>query len=399
MKILLLTNKVPYPANDGSSIAMASMVDGFLKNEASVTLLSLNTRKHFKHQNSIATEIPGKLNFHKIEVNTDVKPIGAAINLISGQPYHVSRFYQKKYAARLKTILKEETFDLIQIEGLSMAVYYDLIKSLAKAPVVLRAHNVEYQIWERHIRNQTDFFQKRYLQIQVRRLKKFEIDTLRKMDAVVAITDEDETGIKKLVPELKTLSIPCGIDLKKTKPCPPASYKSDIGYLASFDWMPNVQGVEWFLDSVWPILKKAQPKITFRLGGRHMPAHFLNLKETGISMHPNVPNMAEFVCGSRVSIVPLLAGSGMRIKIIENMALGKCQVSTSIGAEGVMVKNKHDILLGDTPDEFARQVLLALSDNNLTQKIGDNARDTIRQNYGNEALGKKLLKFYEDQLC
>ncbi len=398
MNILLLTNKVPYPANDGSSIAMASMVDGFLKNKAAVTLLSLNTRKHFKSEDAISAEIPENLNFHKVDVNTNVNPVGAAVNLISGQPYHVSRFYQKEYAAKLKTILKAQQFDVIQIEGLSMAVYYDVIKSLSRAPIVLRAHNIEHQIWDRHISNQTDFFQKTYLKIQVKRLKKFEVETLGKMDAVVAITDEDEIGIQKFSPKLKTISIPCGIDLEKTKLCPSTSFKSDIGYLASFDWRPNVQGVEWFLNSVWPILKKARPEITFRLGGRHMPNHFLNLQEEGISVHPDVPDMAEFVCGSRVSVIPLLAGSGMRIKIIENMALGKCQVSTTIGAEGVQVKNEQDILIGNTPEEFAQQILTALSDQNKIDTIGAAARKTIEQNYGNEALGKRLLNFYEDQL-
>lgn len=400
LKILLLTNKVPYPANDGSSIAMASMVDGFLKNGASVTLLSLNTRKHFKDEGSINSEIPANLNFYKVDVNTDVHAVGAAVNLISGQPYHVSRFYQKRYAAKLKSLLQSESFDIVQIEGLSMAVYYDLVKSLSKAPVVLRAHNVEHQIWERHINNQKDFFQKRYLQIQVKRLKKFELDAFAKMDAIVAITEEDESGIIKLAPTLKTISIPCGIDLKKTKPDKHAhGYQSDIGYLASFDWMPNVQGVEWFLDSVWPILKKQRPDITFRLGGRHMPNHFHNLKEDGISIHPDVPDMAEFVCGSRLAVIPLLAGSGMRIKIIENMALGKCQVSTTIGAEGVKVENGHDILLADTPEEFARQIFDALSSPERVDEIGANARITIEENYGNEALGKRLINFYENQLC
>ncbi len=396
----MLTNKVPYPANDGSSIAMASMIDGFLKNEASLTVLSLNTRKHFKDGASIAAEMPADLDLHKIEVNTDINPMGAAINLVSGQPYHVSRFFQKGYAARLKSILESQKFDIIQIEGLSMAVYLDMIRSITKAPVVLRAHNVEYQIWERHISNQTDIFQKAYLKIQVKRLKRFEQDIFARMDAVVAITEEDEKAIKKMVPELKTVSIPCGIDLEKIKPRPHQStYKSDLCYLASFDWMPNVQGVDWFVNSVWPILKKSRPDITFRLGGRHMPGYFQQFTRQGISVHPDVPNMAEFVCGSRIAVIPLLAGSGMRIKIIENMALGKCQVSTSIGAEGVRVNNGHDILLADSPEDFAQRILEALNEEDKTEEIGVNARKNIENNYGNKALGRQLLNFYRDNLC
>lgn len=399
MKILLLTNKVPYPANDGSSIAMASMVDGFLKNGAQVTLLSLNTRKHFKSDSDIQKELPAGLDFYKIEADTNVKPLGAALNLVSGAAYHVSRFYQKEFVEKLLALLKSHRFDIIQLEGLSMAVYLDLIRKHSTAPVTLRAHNVEYQIWERHIANEPDYFQRAYLKIQVRRLQKFEVDTLKRVDAVIAITTEDEKNIRKLSPGVKSTSIPCGIDLEKTTICDNENYLSDIGYLASFDWLPNVQGVEWFLKKVWPVLKKQSPDISFRLGGRHMPAALQNLQEPGISTFPEVPVMKEFVCGSRIAIIPLLAGSGMRIKIIENMALGKCQVSTPIGAEGITLKDGHDILLATDENEFADQILKILKDSELRSSIEKNARATIEKNYSNTFLGKQLLNFYEEQLC
>lgn len=391
---------MPYPANDGSSIAMASMIDGFIKNQASVTALSLNTRKHFKSHLDTATEKPEELQLFKVDVNTDVTPTGALVNLIVGKPYHVSRFYQKEFAQKLKELLKSQSFDVVQIEGLSMAVYFDDIKALTSAPIVMRAHNIEHQIWERHIANQKNVVQKKYLQIQVKRLKAFELDALKRMDATVAITHEDETGFQKLVPGVKSTAIPCGVDLQKLKVCKLADYfKSDLGYLASFDWLPNVQGAEWFIEKVWPILKKAKPDITFRLAGRHMPKHLRQLSINGITVHPDVPNMSEFVCGSEIAVVPLLAGSGMRIKIIENMALGKCQVSTSIGAEGVEVEHGHDIFICDTPESFAKQVLDILQHSKLRQQIGENARNTITDKYSNEVLGKRLLMYYENQLC
>lgn len=379
---------------------MASMIDGFIKNEASVSLLSLNTLKHHKSDTDIAKEKPATLHFEKVDVNTDIKPLGALMNLLSGDPYHVSRFYQKSFAERLQALLKEQKFDIIQLEGLSMAVYLDLIRENSDAPIALRAHNVEHQIWERHIQSLNNLLQKAYLNLQVKRLKKFEWQTLSEVDAVVAITKQDQQGFKAVLPQLKSIAIPCGIDLqhKKTNTVP-AEGKVDLGYLASFDWMPNVQGLEWFLNEVWPLVKKARPNTTFQFGGRHMPPSFQNLNEEGIAVYPDVPDMAKFVCKSKVQVIPLLAGSGMRIKIIENMALGICQVSTSVGAEGIAIKNGYDILIGDSPDEFSQQILEALNQSDLIQSIGQNARHTIEEQYDNAALGKQLLTFYSDQLC
>ncbi len=395
----MLTNKVPYPANDGSSIAMASMVDGFVKNGVSVSLLSLNTRKHFKDEKSINKSLPRQIDFHKVDVNTNITPLGAAINLISGQPYHVSRFYQGAFVRELTRILQQKKFDLIQLEGLSMVVYLDLIRRHSKAPVSLRAHNVEYQIWERHIANEADYFQRSYLKLQVNRLRKFELTALKKVDAVVSITAEDDTIINQLTEGVKSISIPCGIALDTTEVCTSSSHNSDMAYLASFDWLPNVQGLEWFLEKVWPILIKRRPDITFKLGGRHMPPRFKNIMENGIEVIPDVPDMKKFVCGSGIVVIPLLAGSGMRIKIIENMALGKCQVSTSIGAEGVQVENGRNILIGDSPEEFAAQVLKALDSEELRKKIETNARMTIETHYSNKDLGQRLLNFYKTQVC
>lgn len=396
MKVLLLSNKVPYPANDGSSIAISSMVDGMLKNEAHVSLLSINTRKHFKTEEQIAQEVPAQLSLSQVAANTNPTAMGAAFNLFAGSAYHVSRFYLSSFQAKLIGLLQKEKFDIIQLEGLSMAVYVDIIRKHSTAKITLRAHNVEHQIWERHIANEVDFFQKNYLRIQVKRLRNFEIQTLKKVDGIVAITSEDEKILHNLAPATPISNVPCGIDLNKTTPCTASDNPSvDLGYLASFDWLPNVQGLEWFMQNVWPALKQQKPAIRMKLGGRHMPESFLKRTDANLTVMAEVPHMKDFICDSKVVVIPLLAGSGMRIKVIENMALGKCQVSTTIGAEGIAIKNGYDILLADDADTFAKSILYILENPQQRHTIEQNARHTIEEKYGNALLGKKLLHFYQ----
>src|SRR5690606_25861436 len=183
----------------------------------------------------------------------------------------------------------------------------------------------------------------------------------------VPITEEDQQILKPWISKTKPIhSLPCGIDIESKNTCPIATQqKTDIAYLASFDWMPNVQGIEWFMQKVWPLVKELKPDASFHLGGRHMPASFSKWQKNGVSLFPKVADMREFICGARIVIVPLLAGSGMRIKVIENMAIGKCQVSTTIGAEGVKVESGKDIILADSPADFARAISNLLHDDEL----------------------------------
>ncbi|MDZ7846160.1 MAG: glycosyltransferase family 4 protein [Owenweeksia sp.] len=122
-----------------------------------------------------------------------------------------------------------------------------------------------------------------------------------------------------------------------------------MGHLASFDWLPNQQGAQWFLDEVWPLVLKKQPDAHFKIAGRNMPDSIKNNTQPGVEVLPDVEDMRSFICGCRMVVVPLLAGSGMRIKVLENMALGACQISTSIGAEGYDAEKWSRYFVGRYP--------------------------------------------------
>ncbi len=394
MKILLLSNKVPYPANDGSSIAIESMIDGLLANKADVHLLSINTNKHYKSKNDILNNKPEKLEIEWVNVNTDITVVNTLKNLAGNQPFHVSRFWSEDFEKKLSQKLKEEQFDLIQLEGLSMAVYLPLIKRSCKAKVSLRAHNAEFQIWQRTAENESNYLYRIYLKIQVKRLKSFEIQVLKEIDSLVSITAEDLQTFKDQGFKGWGISIPCGINTSENHNRFKTKAIYDISYIASFDWKPNVQGLEWFIDKVWPILKKENPDLTMALAGRKMPEKIESLDLEGLDVVGEVECMPDFICSGKINIVPLLAGSGMRIKIIENMALSRPMVSTTIGAEGILVSNGNDIILEDEPNLFAKAIIDLVSDEKKRLSIGRSARKTIENHYSNKLLGKNLLNFY-----
>ena len=399
MKILILCNKVPYPANDGSTIAMASMIDGLMANNAEVHALCFNTAKHFRDDQLIAKHKPDQLRLKYTFLDNRIKPLGVLRNLFEKNAFQVSRFRDKRFTQMLESEIATHDYDLIQLEGLTMAVYLNSIRQMTGARVVLRAHNVEYQIWQRHLEAEKNPLKRAYLNLQNKRLKKFEEAVSYEVDAIVSITDEDLQQFRRIQPSKVAISIPCGIKLEHYPPCAEGQKEYDLVYIASFDWLPNQQGIRWFLREVWPLLTDRRPSIRFRLGGRNMPVDLREQADKNLSVETAVNDMREFMCSGKLAVVPLLAGSGMRIKILENMALGICQVTTRVGAEGIDAKPGEDIIIADEAEEMAAAILSLLDTPQRIGQIGLQARQAAISKYANDSLGRKLVEFYETEVC
>jgi glycosyltransferase involved in cell wall biosynthesis len=399
LKILLLCNKVPYPANDGSSIAMASIINALCSNKAEVDVLAFNTSKHQRSLEEIRDNTPEKVALEYIYLDNRTGAVSALRNLFSSHAYQVSRFRSKEYRKTLIAKLQENDYDLVQIEGLSMAVYLREIRQYSTARIVLRAHNVETLIWERHLQSEKNPLIRFYLRLQNRRLAKFEKEIAYETDAIVAITREDLGEFWRLQPGKVAMSLPCGVEINDYPECKESEKTYDMTYIASFDWLPNQQGLRWFIDQVWPLILEKRPKSTFRLAGRHMPVDIVEKTISGFSVEGEVEDMKAFMCSGKLAVVPLLAGSGMRIKILENMALGLCQVTTSIGAEGIEIEDGENIVIANDPSDLATQIVELLDDPERIRQIGKKARETVITTYTNKNLGKQLMEFYEYEVC
>lgn len=394
MKILQISNKAPYPPNDGSSIAVYNMAKGFIDNGVELHLLTVNTKKHFKEDEKVPEEFLKQSSYVSVYRDTDVKPLGAMLNLFSSQSFFVSRFIFKEFEDAIVKKLRATTFDVIHIEGLFMTPYISVIKKYSKAKITLRAHNVEHLIWDRLIKNEKSTLKKWYLGLQNRRLKKLELTILNQVDGIVPITSFDKNLMEELGIKKKYFVSPTGILLDRYKVEKNTVSPNTFFHLASMDWMPNLEAVDWFLDEVWePYLKNE--KVEFKLAGRFMPDKYIEFAEGNLKVQGAVDNNIDFYNQHEVMIVPLQSGSGMRIKIVEGLALGKVIVSTSIGAEGIPVTHGENILIADSPKEFAEAIKLLSKDQDLKAKISLNARKFIEKNFDNTKLIAELLDFYK----
>jgi glycosyltransferase involved in cell wall biosynthesis len=395
MRILQISNKAPYPPNDGSSIAVYNMAKGFINNGAELHLLTINTLKHYKKQNEVPKDFIEQSHYTAVDRDTAVTPMGALMNLFSSESFFVSRFVFKEFEEKIIEKLKANQFDIVHLEGLFVAPYIPIIRKHSKAKITIRTHNVEHLIWDRLIENEKSALKKKYLSIQNARLKKLELQILKEADGIVTITDYDKKLFEQLGIKTKAVVSPTGIVLDRYAINRSITKANSVFHLASMDWMPNTEAVDWFLEKVWQANLKNESNLQFTLAGRFMPDSYLRRNEGNLKVIGSIDDNIQFYNEHEIMMVPLQSGSGMRIKIIEGMAMGKVIVSTSIGAEGIPVTHNENIIIADTPEEFANAIKNLSKNQELKNRIGNNARKFIEDNFENTKLIAELLKFYE----
>lgn len=390
MKVLQLCLKPPVPAVDGGCKAMNNITQGLLNLGVNVKILTLSTHKHPFQKEKLNKNYIKNTAIESVFIDTQIKIKDAFLNLFSSNSYNIERFYNRDFEKLIIKTLKENNFDVVLFESLYVTPYTEIVKKNSKAKLVYRSHNIEYEIWKRNATLEKGA-KKQYLNLLAKRLKKYEKNILNKFDGIAAITEKDKQELKKIGAE-KVEVFPFGINTKDYTPM--KSQNQNLFYIGSMDWAPNINGVKWFLDMVWPKLIKKQPELKFYLAGRKMPKWLLNYKQQGINVIGEVESANDFINQNQIMIVPLFAGSGMRIKIIEAMALGKMVIATSIALEGIKCKHQKNVIVANNQKEFSDAILYYTSNINEQEKIAKAGLDLVQSNYDNQVIVNNLVEFF-----
>jgi glycosyltransferase involved in cell wall biosynthesis len=259
-----------------------------------------------------------------------------------------------------------------KISELRAATEFDCVVCdfLAPAPnfadmnkVVLFQHNVETMIWRRHAEQARDPLRKAYFRRQADRMEDWESRMCRSAARVIAVSPQDADTMRKMF-AVEAFSVPTGVDLEYFRRPQNPQPAADLVFVGSMDWMPNSDGVNYFVREILPLIWERKPDCTLAIVGRSpSPAmQALAKQDSRIHVTGTVPDVRPWLWGASVSIVPLRIGGGTRLKIYEAMAAGTATVSTLIGAEGLDVSHPANIRLADTPADFAGQCLSLLDD-------------------------------------
>jgi glycosyltransferase involved in cell wall biosynthesis len=341
-----------------------------------------------------------------VDVDTRLRPLAALQNLLlSSKPYNIVRFIESRLSGKLAELVLAESFDIIQYEGTFVAWYNEWLDSEdltpANAATVLRAHNIEYTIWEALAARARNPLKKWYLAKLAARLRRFEHEYLTYFDGVAAITAQDADRLRQLGCPEPIAVIPASYDLGRLPPAAGAPPRPrTLFVIGSLNWLPNLEGLAWFLQEVWPQAHAELPELELHIAGSHPPADLTGRPpgQDNVFVHGFVASAPAFMQQYELMLVPLLSGGGMRVKVVEGLALGKAVLSTALGAEGIAACDNKNILLRDG----AAAWLAALRDYYHGRlplaDLGHAAARTAHAEYDTRQVTRRLLGLYETLL-
>ena len=362
MNVLILSHKPPFPIIDGGCYAMTQFLKNIssIENIEQIEYFSIHTHKH----PFIPEEFPKikNVNFSSSFIDTKIYLIDALISLIKKKSYNISRFYSKSVKKQLEQLCKKMNFDIVIFEGLFTTIYQKDIQGFSNAKFGYRAHNIEHEIWQQLEKKEPNFAKKYFLKLLAKNLKTKELELINSVDFILPLSSKDEVNINK-ISRNPSFHIPVSIENQKQK----IDFSNvSLCFIGSFNWIPNREGIVWFIKNIFPRIKENYPEISINIAGIESEK-IIELKGLdGVNVKGFVKNSSDFLLDNGIFIAPLISGSGVKIKVLEALNIGMPCVLTEIASEGLDLPDSINI--SKTADDFTND-LLQLINNESDRKI------------------------------
>lgn len=411
MNILFLTQVLPYPLVGGAKIRAYYMLRQLAQTH-SVTLVSFvrddDRPADIAHLEQFCTAV------HTVPMIRSRWRDGRSLltSLISGRPVVIIRDEIKEMQALLTRLVHQTPFDIVHADQTSMAQYGLYAKASGRVPcALLDQHNAMFKLVERQARQERTAWQRTIWQREARLLRQYETDLLPQFDAILTVTEADRERLLALLPDTqrsaiaaRTTAIPICVAPEQQPPLPWQADKPQIIHLGTMFWPPNIEGVLWFAQEILPHIVAEVPQARFVIAGKNPPPAITALAEPGFPYHTHievtgfVPDPDPLLSQSRVFVVPLRAGGGMRVKVVDAWQWGIPMVSTSIGAEGIETVPGENILLADEPEAFAAAVVALLRDDELARRLRENGRLWVETHYNWRTIYPQIETIYQNMV-
>ncbi|MDD2982884.1 MAG: glycosyltransferase family 4 protein [Crocinitomicaceae bacterium] len=393
MKVLFVTHKPIFPLIDGGCIAMHAFLQNLLHVGCEIQNISISTSKHPFDLKNYPADLQKEIKPESVFINTKINIIKALQALVTSESYNVSRFYSTQFETLILSKVKNSDFDFILLESAFLLPYVDAIRSQFSGKIIVRTHNVEYKIWERMSEFTGNLLKKKYLQKLSKDLKNYEIKNLKKVDGLVCISDLDKRTFQSHGIHIPMVTIP--VSMKRNETLKFDGKSNDIFFLGAMNWQPNSEAVDALLNEIFPKIRIKFPNTNLHLAGSYMPSKLLQLKQDGVVVHGRVENVAEFMAQHGILVVPLQSGSGIRIKILEAMAVGTPVIATKVGFEGIPVLNRIEGIVANSTQEICDAIWDLIETPALAKLIGEKGQKMIQEKYSQEQVSAKIYEFLQ----
>ncbi len=399
MKILFISTIIPFPPKGGHSQRTFNLLK-FISRYHQVYLVGFMKNKDDAENVEVLERICTKV--YPFSTADDWSRFQLLKNLIrnifSRNPYTAAKYYLHPVRRLICTVIEEEKIDVVHCDMVDLALYCN---EAAKSNIVV-FHNVESRLYNRRSQYEKNIFTKIFFLEQSRKMAHLERSALRKFDVAVAVSEEERQELLTRSPDANVTVIPNGVDTEYFKPWRGDENEEEVVFVGGLGWFPNEDGVLFFLEKVWPRIRARRHGAKFVVIGRtdrtgcRLKSWIKNGPVMGVKFLGFVDDIRPVVGRASVFVVPLRVGGGTRLKILDAMALEKAVVSTSIGCEGLEVRDGDDILIADKPEEFAAYVVRLMDNQSLRRKLATAARKLVKNTYSWEIIGPKMNAVYSD---
>jgi len=396
VKILIISNAMPYPPDAGEKIRNYNLIK-HISQAHDVSLITQIMAEHEKQFIPKLRKYCSRVNTVFLKKRSKFHHMPGLIRyLISGEPLDNKFVFIDDMKRKIRELTYLESFDIIQIEHSFMAPYIKAISKVNNSKKVLTFHNIATLQYHRILKTEKIISKKIRTSINWIQMKKWEAKFAMNFDLCLTMSDNEKKFLQSINPKLNIAVIPNGVDIEKCRPLPVNFKTNNLLYIGKMNYQPNVDAVLYFAKEIFPVIKRQTKNTKLFIVGSNPAEDIKQLeKNKDIIVTGYVDDVQPFYEQCAVSVVPLRAGSGTRLKILESMAFGRPVISTSIGCEGLHVCNNENIIISDKPDEFARKTVELLQNKEFREKISQNGRNLVKYNYSWESIAKKQIQIYE----
>jgi glycosyltransferase involved in cell wall biosynthesis len=392
--VLLLTQVLPYPPDSGPKVKTWNVLK-YLAQHHEVTLVSFvrgDQSADIKHLQPYCKAI------HTIEMKRSKWKDGVAMlrSFLTGQPWMMVRDDRTDMRELIDKLRNDQHFDIAHADQTNMAQYAERVKCAHK---VLDAHNALWLLYKRLSKTMTSSAQKLLLMRDWRLLKKYEGRICREFDGLLAVSAEDHAALEEAAGQkLESVVVPIAVDTDEVAYVQRSKDANHILHIGTMYWPPNIDGIKWFVQEVYPLIRAKRPTAQFDVVGARPPQDLtaLNAQGLGINVTGYVEDPLPYLQEAGLMVVPLRAGGGMRVKILNALSQGLPIVTTTIGCEGIAVKHGEHVLIADTPEDFAYSVLMLLENKLLADELGQKGRALIQGTYDYRVACRKIELAYNE---
>ncbi len=393
---VLVVSAFPPSRTSGGRVRLRALVRGLASRHA-VTVLSFRS----PHEGGIPADDVSGVEIQTVP-NERLGLSGGAKRRLQARSVFSRHSFERlahdggrQFQTALDRVLAHERFDVVHVEGSAMA-HLDFPKGL---PVVLDEQNIEYDVLQRSAAVTPSFPRKVYNRLNALKVRIEEERSWRAVRACAVPSPRDEVFVRRAAPRTLAGVVPNGVDLEFFTPTEAPPERGTILFFGEIGYYPNTDALGFFLDEVWPSVRRAHPSARLVIVGPSVPPQIARRASADVTIVGAVPDVRPYLGRAEVVIVPLRIGGGTRLKILEALAMRKAVVSTSLGAEGLDVAHERDILIADGAESFATAVGRVLDDPRLGQRLGDAGRSLIEERYGWDVSVRSLERLYRSAIA